>query len=184
MTIHVLSHPIAKAQLSKLREATTSPKDFREGVHQISLFLGIEATRSLEEESFEGQSPVGKFKGTAIKPHIGRRMAPVVILSLLPDAPVYHIGLFREKVSLQPVEYYSKLPPNPTVEIVYLLDPLIATGGTARAALAMLLDWGIKATNIKLLCVLASQQGLKEIKDEYPDVEVGAQNEIFLDFPN
>ncbi|KAJ8086468.1 hypothetical protein PM082_005291 [Marasmius tenuissimus] len=190
MTIHVLSHPIAKAQLSKLREASTSAKDFREGVHQISLFLGIEATRSLEEESFEGQSPVGKFKGTAIKPHIG--LTPILraglgmsdaLLSLLPDAPVYHIGLFREKVSLQPVEYYSKLPANPTVEIVYLLDPLIATGGTARAALAMLLDWGIKATNIKLLCVLASQQGLKEIKDEYPNVEVwvGAVDEELTD---
>ncbi|KAF9263537.1 armadillo beta-catenin plakoglobin [Marasmius fiardii PR-910] len=179
MAVHVLSHPIANTHICKLRQATTSPKDFREGIHQISLFLGIEASRSLEEKPFEGESPVGRFKGSVVKPRIG--LTPILraglgmsdaLLSLVPEAPVYHLGLFREKVSLQPVEYYSKLPAEPPVDIVYVLDPLIATGGTARAALAMLLDWGVPATNIKILCVLASQQGLKEINKEYPDVEI------------
>ncbi|KAG7097111.1 hypothetical protein E1B28_004489 [Marasmius oreades] len=94
------------------------------------------------------------------------------LLSLVHDAPVYHLGLFREKVSLQPVEYYSKLPAEPPVDIVYLLDPLIATGGTACAALAMLVDWGLAPINVKILCVLASQDGLDKINQEYPGVEI------------
>jgi len=85
---------------------------------------------------------------------------------------VYHLGLFREKVSLQPVEYYSKLPPVPPVEQVILLDPLIATGGTACAALAMILDWGIPISKIKLLCVLASQTGISHVQSEHPELEI------------
>jgi len=96
------------------------------------------------------------------------------LLSLFPAAPVYHLGIFREKVSLQPVEYYSKLPPVPTVDMVFLLDPLIATGGTACAALNMVLDWGVPLTHIKLLCVLASQEGLNRVCTEFPGLEVWA----------
>ncbi|KAG6854994.1 hypothetical protein C0991_005923 [Blastosporella zonata] len=137
--VNVLSHPIVNAELSKLRQLTTGPKEFREGIHQISLVLGIEATRTLEESTFEGVTPVGPFVGTVIKPRIG--LTPILraglgmtdaLLTLFPNAPVYHLGLFREKVTLQPVEYQ-----------VFLLDPLIATGGTACAALAMIVDWGI-----------------------------------------
>ncbi|KAJ2930208.1 hypothetical protein H1R20_g6878, partial [Candolleomyces eurysporus] len=93
---------------------------------------------------------------------------------LLPSsaAPVYHLGLYREKVTLQPVEYYSKLPPSPPVDQVYLLDPLLATGGTVCAALTMINDWGIPVKNIKLLCVLASEEGLQRVQSEYPDLEV------------
>ncbi|ESK97578.1 uracil phosphoribosyltransferase [Moniliophthora roreri MCA 2997] len=179
MSINVLNHPIVNTQLSKLRQANTSSKDFREGIHQISLILGIEATRSLEQVPFEGDSPVGRFTGSVIKPQIG--LTPILraglgmsdaLLSLLPEAPVYHLGLFREKVSLQPVEYYSKLPATPPVDMVYILDPLIATGGTARAALQMVLDWGIPADKIKLLCVLASKQGVQAIHEEFPTVEI------------
>ncbi|KAF5388137.1 hypothetical protein D9615_000266 [Tricholomella constricta] len=91
---------------------------------------------------------------------------------MLCSAPVYHLGLFREKVTLQPVEYYSKLPPSPPVDEVFLLDPLIATGGTACAALAMIVDWGIPVEKVKLLCVLASREGLAHVQAEYPKLEV------------
>jgi len=94
------------------------------------------------------------------------------MLELFPEAKVYHLGLFREKVSLQPVEYYSKLPNEPTVDICYLLDPLVATGGTACAALQMLLDWGLPVQNIKLLAVLASETGLKRVAAEFPGLEI------------
>jgi uracil phosphoribosyltransferase len=94
------------------------------------------------------------------------------LLSVFPNAPVYHLGLFREKVSLQPVEYYSKLPASPPVDIVYLLDPLIATGGTAIAAITMLTDWGIPLSNIKFLAVLASQAGIDAVLKEYPNLEI------------
>ncbi|KAF8076250.1 armadillo/beta-catenin/plakoglobin [Lyophyllum atratum] len=177
--INVLSHPIVNAELSKLRQTSTGPKEFREGIHQISLILGLEATRTLEESSFQGETPVGPFTGTVIKPRIG--LTPILraglgmtdaLLTLFPAAPVYHLGLFREKVTLQPVEYYSKLPPSPPVDQVFLLDPLIATGGTACAALAMIVDWGIPVKDVKLLCVLASREGFAHVQAEYPDLEI------------
>jgi len=177
--INIVSHPIVNAQLSKLRQISTTSKEFREGIQHISFVLGIEATRTLEESAFNGETPVGPFTGTVIKPRIG--LTPILraglgmtdaLLTLFPSAPVYHLGIFREKVTLQPVEYYSKLPPSPPVDKVFLLDPLIATGGTACAALAMILDWGIALENIKLLCVLASEEGLKHVQNEYPGVEI------------
>jgi len=174
-----ISHPVVGATLSKLRRAETSPKEFREGVHQISLILGIEASSDLETESFEGETPVAPFVGTSIKPRIG--LTPILraglgmteaMLSLFPDAHVYYLGLFREKVTLQPVEYYSKLPSSPTVDMVYLLDPLVATGGTAIAAINMLTDWGITVENIRLLSVLASQEGIDHVRSEFPDLKI------------
>ncbi|KAF8974345.1 armadillo/beta-catenin/plakoglobin [Flammula alnicola] len=177
--VNVLSHPIINAELSKLRQSSTSPKEFREGIETISLLLGYEATRTLEEDSFDGLTPVAPFIGSKIKPRIG--LTPILraglgmtdaLLKLFPAAPVYHLGLYREKVTLQPVEYYSKLPPSPPVDHVFLLDPLIATGGTACAALGMITDWGIAAENVKLLCVLASEVGLKHVQAEYPDLEI------------
>ncbi|KAI0332430.1 UDP-N-acetylglucosamine 1-carboxyvinyltransferase [Cubamyces sp. BRFM 1775] len=179
--LHVLAHPIVNARLSKLRQTSTTPKEFREGIHDISLILGIEASRDLEEETFKGDTPIGPFTGSVIKPKIG--LTPILragmgmtdaLLDLFPCAQVYHLGIFREKVSLQPVEYYSKLPPNPTVDEVFLLDPLIATGGTACAALNMVIEWGIPVNRIKLLCVLASQDGLNRVQSEFPGVEVWA----------
>ncbi|KIJ20124.1 hypothetical protein PAXINDRAFT_166265 [Paxillus involutus ATCC 200175] len=176
---NVLSHPIVNARLSQLRLATTNPKDFREAIHDISFILGVEASRDLEEETFEGNTPIGPFTGSVVKPRIG--LTPILraglgmtdaLLKLFPAAPVYHLGLFREKVTLQPVEYYSKLPSVPTVDTVFLLDPLVATGGTACAALTMLLDWGIDVSKIRLLVVLGSEQGLREIEKEHPDLEI------------
>ncbi|KAI0356487.1 UDP-N-acetylglucosamine 1-carboxyvinyltransferase [Trametes cingulata] len=177
--LHVLAHPIVNARLSKLRQTSTNSKEFREGIHDISMILGIEASRDLEEETFSGQTPVGPFTGSVIKPRIG--LTPILragmgmtdaLLNLFPAASVYHLGIFREKVSLQPVEYYSKLPPNPTVDQVFLLDPLIATGGTACAAMNMVIEWGIPVNKIKLLCVLASQDGLNRVQSEFPGVEI------------
>ncbi|EIN10596.1 UDP-N-acetylglucosamine 1-carboxyvinyltransferase [Punctularia strigosozonata HHB-11173 SS5] len=177
--VHVLSHPVVNARLSALRQVDTSPKEFREGIHDVSLILGVEATRDLEEETFDGQTPISTFTGTVIKPRIG--FVPIMragmgmtdaLLTLFPTAPVYHIGIFREKVSLQPVEYYSKLPPSPPIDLCVLLDPLIATGGTACAALNMILEWGIPLTKIKLLAVLASQEGLKHVQTQHPGLEI------------
>ncbi|KAF8665797.1 hypothetical protein AX16_000242 [Volvariella volvacea WC 439] len=177
--INVLSHPVVDAQLTKLRQESTSPKEFREGVHNISLVLGLEASRSLPTEPVSGKTPVGPFVGSKIKPKIG--LTPILraglgmtdaLLTLFPDAPVYHLGIFREKVTLQPVEYYSKLPPNPPVDQVFLLDPLIATGGTARAALGMIVDWGIPVEKIKLLSVLASEEGLAHVQELFPNLEI------------
>lgn len=177
--LHVVDHPLVNAELSKLRQESTSAKEFREGIHNISLFLGYEASRELEQTTFEGQSPVSSFTGTSIKAKLG--LAPILraglgmtdaLLTLFSSAPVYHLGIYREKVTLQPVEYYSKLPPSPPIDHIFLLDPLIATGGTACAALSMLLDWGVPLQNIKLLCVLASQEGLRHVQAEHPTLDI------------
>ncbi|KAJ3723119.1 armadillo/beta-catenin/plakoglobin [Lentinula raphanica] len=177
--VHQVSHPIVNAELSKLRLSSTTPKEFREGIHHIALILGLEASKDLPEEPFDGQTPIAPFRGTTIKPRIG--LTPILraglgmtdaLLTLFPSAPVYHLGIFREKVTLQPVEYYSKLPAQPPVDMVYLLDPLIATGGTAIAALTMIVDWGIPMEKIKLLCVLTSQEGLQNVQVQYPGVEI------------
>ncbi|KAJ3937302.1 MAG: armadillo/beta-catenin/plakoglobin [Lentinula lateritia] len=177
--VHKISHPIVNAELSKLRLSSTSSKEFREGINHIALILGLEASKDLEEVTFDGQTPIAAFKGTNIKPRVG--LTPILraglgmtdaLLTLFPYAPVYHLGIFREKVTLQPVEYYSKLPAQPPVDIVYLLDPLIATGGTAVAALTMIVDWGIPVDKIKLLCVLASQEGLKNVQSGFPGLEI------------
>jgi len=177
--VTILRHPLVNDRLAALRQSTTSSKDFRQGIYDISTILAIEATRELEEESVEGQTPIGPFIGSVIKPRIG--ITPVLraglgmtdaLLTLFPSASVYHLGIFREKVSLQPVEYYSKLPPQPTVDMVFLLDPLIATGGTAVAALNMITDWGVPIAKIKLLSVLSSEDGLKHVQEEFPDLEI------------
>jgi len=177
--VTILKHPIVNSRIADLRQTGTSPKEFRQGIHDISTILAIEATRDLEEEPVSGLSPIGPFIGSTIKPKIG--LTPVLraglgmtdaLLTVFPNAPVYHLGIFREKVSLQPVEYYSKLPSSPTVDLVYLLDPLIATGGTAAAAVYMITDWGIPVTKIKLLSILASDIGLKHVQQEFPGLEV------------
>ncbi|KZS94092.1 uracil phosphoribosyltransferase [Sistotremastrum niveocremeum HHB9708] len=179
MPINVLKHPLVNAKLSILRDSTTSSAEFRSGINDIGTILAVEATRELEESTFDGQTPVGPFVGSKIKPRIG--LVPILraglgltesMLRMFPDAHVHHIGLFREKISLQPVEYYSKLPSSPTVDTVFLLDPLIATGGTACAALTMIIDWGIPVKNIKLLAVLGSKPGLDHVQDEFPELEI------------
>ncbi|GJJ07514.1 hypothetical protein Clacol_001716 [Clathrus columnatus] len=168
--IHVLSHPVINAKLSLLRKAETSSKEFRECINDISYILGIEATRDLEETTFEGQTTAvgAKYTGKTIAGTIG--ITPILraglgmtdaLLNLLPSARLYHIGLFREKVSLQPVEYYSKLH-RPAVDQCILLDPMVATGGTACAAIEMLLDWGLRP----------SKEGLRTIQHRYPNLEI------------
>ncbi|KAF8623425.1 hypothetical protein AX15_006367 [Amanita polypyramis BW_CC] len=155
---NILSHPVASAMLSNLRQTPTSPKEFREGIHNISLILGIEATRTLEEETFRGHTPIGPFIGKTVKPRIGLTpilrgglgMTDALVSSSIPEAPVYYLGICREKVTLQPVEYYSKLPPGPPVDKVFVLDPLIATGGTVCTALAMVVDWGVPGNQYML----------------------------------
>ncbi|KAA1466262.1 PRTase-like protein [Dentipellis sp. KUC8613] len=177
--VHVLSHPLVSARLSKLRQTSTTSKEFREGIHDISFMLGYEASRDLEQATFEGQTPIGNFTGSTVKPKIG--FTPILraglgmtdaLLTLFPEAPVYHLGLYREQVSLQPVEYYSKLPASPPIDLCYLLDPLIATGGTAVAALNMIVDWGIPVSKIKVLAVLASEQGLAQVQSQFPGLEI------------
>lgn len=136
------------------------------------------------------QSPISSFTGYTVPLRIG--LSPILragigmtdaALELFPDATVLHLGLFRDKVTLQAIEYYSKLPTEITADLVFILDPMIATGGTAVAAIGMLTDWGLQQSQIKLVSVLGSRIGVQHVAEEYPDVEIwiGAIDEELTD---
>ncbi|GAA5909966.1 hypothetical protein JCM5296_002547 [Sporobolomyces johnsonii] len=192
MSINVVSHPLIQAKLSELRDASTPSHRFRALVKELSTILGIEASRGLALKDVPGlQSPIAPYTGKEIAHRIG--ISPILragigmtdsMLDLFPTASVFYLGLFREKVSLQPVEYYQKLPSTVTVDTLFLLDPLVATGGTAIAAISMLLDWGLQIENIKLLVLLGSQPGLDKVAAAYPGLEVfvgGVDDELTQD---
>ncbi|KAE8209736.1 hypothetical protein CF327_g6315 [Tilletia walkeri] len=178
--LHVLSHPLYQHQLAHLRLVETDARAFRQRTRAAATVLCVEATRDLDVQAVRGQGPLATFEGDTVKERIG--VVPILraglglvdaCLDLLPDdTSVLHIGLFREKKSLQPVEYYSKLPATPTVDRVLIVDPLVATGGTAIACVQMIQDWGIPANKIKFLCLLGSEQGIKALLEACPGVEI------------
>lgn len=169
--LYISSHPVLKHKISKLRDVNTTPPEFRKLLKEISFILAVEASRDLETSPVEGlRSPIAPYTGTALEARIG--ISPILragigmtdaFLDLFPDATVFYLGLFRDKTLLQPVEYYQKLPQSPQVDTVFLLDPVLATGGTAIAACNMLLNAGIPIENIKLITILASMPGLQAV---------------------
>ncbi|EIW71665.1 uracil phosphoribosyltransferase [Tremella mesenterica] len=178
--VHISRHPLILSKLTQLRLHDLPAKDFREGIKVIGSMLVYEASRGLPLIDVPNlQSPIAAFTGQAIPLRIG--LSPILragtgfvdaALELFPDATVLHLGLFRDKVTLQAIEYYSKLPTEVTADLVFVLDPLIATGGTAIAALGMLTDWGLRQDQIKIVSVLGSRQGVRHVSEEFPDVEI------------
>ncbi|KAK4050862.1 hypothetical protein OIV83_003284 [Microbotryomycetes sp. JL201] len=180
-----VQHPVLDAKMSLLRSSSTTPQQFRQLVKELTTIIGLEASRTLETTQVVNmQSPIAPFTGHRISHRIG--LSPILragigmaepMLDLFPTAAVFYLGLFREKVSLQPVEYYQKLPAQPTVDTLFVLDPLVATGGTAIAAVTMLIE------NIKLLVLLGSKPGLDKVAKECPGLEifVGAVDQVAYD---
>ena len=176
--LHVLSHPLLQHKLTILRDEKTGVKEFREIVSEIAALMCYEATRNLSLEEIEVQTPVAKTKGYALA---GKKLAivPILraglgmvdgILALIPAAKVGHVGLFRDPETLKPVEYYCKLPEDIAMRDVFVLDPMLATGGSASAAIALLKGRGVQ--NIKLMNVLAAPEGVRQIQEDHPDVEI------------
>ncbi|KAL7424952.1 hypothetical protein Q5752_000639 [Cryptotrichosporon argae] len=178
--VNVAAHPLVAAKLTQLRLHDLPPKDFREGVRSVASMMIYEASRSLPLADVPNlQSPIAEFTGQAVPLRIG--LSPILragigmtdaALDLFPDATVLHLGLFRDKVSLQAIEYYSKLPTDVTADLVFVLDPLIATGGTAVAAIGMLVEWGLHPSQIRLVSVLGSRKGVEHVAAQFPDVEI------------
>merc|ERR1712093_498610 len=180
--LQIVSHPLVSVKVAELRNVETRPARFRQLIGEITTMLGLEASRTLALQPVEGlQSPLGPYQSYQLAQRIG--LAPILragismtdpMLSLFPSASVFHLGLYRDKSSFTPTEYYSKLPVEfkKHVDVVYLLDPVVATGGTACAAVAMLQDAGLPIANIKLLCVIASMPGLRQILSECPGLEI------------
>lgn len=176
--IHILNHPLLQHKLTILRNEGTSTKDFRELVSEIAMLMTYEATRDLPLEDVEVTTPVatGTFKTLcgkklAIVPILRAGLGMVDgVLKMIPAARVGHIGLYRDPETLEPVKYYCKMPADIAERDVIIVDPMLATGGSASAAIQFMKDYGCK--HIKLMDVLAAPEGIARIERDHPDVEV------------
>jgi len=176
--VYVLDHPLIQHKLSLIRDENTGSKDFRELVEEVAMLMAYEVTRNLPLEEVEVKTPVGIAKAKMIS---GKKLGIVPILraglgmvngmlKLIPAAKVGHIGLYRDPKTLEPVEYYCKLPPDVAERELIILDPMLATGGTASAAVDFLKEKGV--TNIKLMCLIAAPEGIEALHKKHPDVEI------------
>lgn len=174
----VISHPLIQHKLSILRRTTTPTKEFRELVNEIAALMGYEVLRDLPVEDVEIETPIIK---TVQKRLSGKKLAIVPILragigmvdgllSLTPAAKVGHIGMYRDEETLQPVEYLVKLPEDIDRRQIFLVDPMLATGGSAVLAVNSLKKRG--ASNIKFVCLVAAPEGLKTLQDAHPDIDI------------
>lgn len=176
--LHVMEHPLIQHKLSILRDKNTSVKEFREIVSEIASLMCFEATRNLPLEEVEIDTPVARAK---VKRLAGKKLAIVPILraglgmvdgvlQLIPNAKVGHIGLYRDPKTLEPVEYYCKLPNDIQERDVFVLDPMLATGGSAAAAISFIKQRGCRT--IRLMNIIAAPEGVKKVQSEHPDVDI------------
>jgi uracil phosphoribosyltransferase len=170
-------HPLVKHKLSLLRNVSTEPKKFRELVRELAMLLCYEATADLGIEPSIVESPMGSAAGYTLTEKIG--LIPILraglgmvegIWEMMPSAEVWHIGLYRDEETLQPVSYYNKLPTIPTVQVCLVLDPMLATGGSAVATVDILKEWG--ADKVKFVGILAAPEGIKALQVAHPDVPI------------
>jgi uracil phosphoribosyltransferase len=175
--VFVSKHPLVLHKLTLMRDSSTDPKFFRELLREIAVLLAYEATADLALEETTVLSPMGQAQGHRLKERVG--LVPVLragmglvegIWNMMPNTEVWHIGLFRDEKTLEPVQYYNRLPVSPTVDVCMILDPMLATGGSAVATVDILKNWG--ATRIKFLGVLAAPEGVERLTTAHPDVPV------------
>ena len=176
--VHVMDHPLIQHKLSLMRDQETGPKEFRELLNEISMLMAYEVTRDLPLKTIEIETPICRAQTQVIA---GKKLAIVPILraglgmvdgimSLVPAAKVGHIGLYRDPNTLEPVEYYCKLPADAQEREILLVDPMLATGGSASAAIGFLKKRGCK--NIKLVNLNAAPEGVARVKEDHPDGEI------------
>lgn len=177
MSVYASTHPLVAHKLTLLRDHTTDHRTFRELVKEIATLLTYEATQDLQLRPRPVQTPLARTNGAELKDHVG--LVPILraglgmvdgVWELLPSAEVWHIGLYRDERTLKPVEYYNKLPIEPTVSICIVLDPMLATGGSAVATVDILKNWGVR--NIKFMGILGAPEGIKRLQETHPDVPI------------
>ena len=177
MHVQVMDHPLIQHKVTLMRKKETGSKDFRNLLEEITMLMGYEITRDLPLEDVEIETPVAKMIGKQIS---GKKLGIVPVLraglgmvqgmlNLIPTAKVGHIGLYRDPQTLEPVEYYCKLPDVEDRDFI-IVDPMLATGGSASAAITLLKEKGIK--NIKLMCLVAAPQGVQKVNADHPDVRI------------
>ena len=176
--LHIIDHPLIQHKLTYMRKKETGSKDFRILLDEISMLMGYEVTRDLPLRDYEIETPITKMTGKVIS---GKKLAviPILraglgmvngILELVPVAKVGHIGLYRDPDTHKPVEYYCKLPTDIGERIVIVVDPMLATGGSASDAITMLKKRG--CTNIRLMCLVAAPEGVEAVQTAHPDVDI------------
>ena len=174
---HVSQHPAVRHKLGILRDVSTEPKKFREVVRELSWLMGYEALADARTQPLEIRTPIEVMAAEELADRIG--LIPILraglgmvdaMLELMPTAQVWHLGLFRDERTLRPVEYYNKLPDSATVDLCLILDPMLATGGSASAAIEVLKRWG--AIRIKLVNLIAAPEGVEAVLKAHPDVEI------------
>jgi uracil phosphoribosyltransferase len=172
-----VNHPLIKHHLSRLRDKHTPPAEFRELVQRLAVLLAYEATSDLTLGPAEIETPLMHMAGHALRQRIG--LVPILraglgmvdpVLNLIPSAEVWHLGLYRDEATARPVEYYSKLPHTQPVDVALVVDPMLATGGSATAAIAALQRWGVQ--QIKLLSIIASKFGVETVRRQFPAAEI------------
>jgi uracil phosphoribosyltransferase len=170
-------HPLVAHKLAILRRNDTEPQHFRELVREIAALLTYEATADLITKPISVETPLATAKGVELQENIG--LVPILraglgmvegVWELMPNAEVWHIGLYRDERTLKPVEYYNKLPVEPTVSVTLILDPMLATGGSAVATIDILKRWGVR--KIKFVGILAAPQGIELMQKHHPEVSI------------
>ena len=176
--VKIVDHPLIQHKISLMRDRNTGTKEFRDLVSEIATLLCYEATRDLPTEEVEVETPIALARTHVLA---GRKLALVPILraglgmvdgmlTLIPAAKVGHIGLFRDPETLEPVKYYFKMPPDIDERDVIVVDPMLATGGSASAAIQFLKDDGVK--HIKLMCIIGAPEGVERMQKDHPDVDI------------
>lgn len=174
-TVHISEHPLVRHKLTLLRDTSTEHKKFRELIRELAMLLGYEAMADLALDHEAVKTPLGEAPGYVLREEVG--LVPILraglgmvdgIHEMIPGAQVWHLGIYRDEETLRPVSYYNKLPVDPTVQVCLLLDPMLATGGSAAAAIEVLKDWGVK--RIKFVGLIAAPEGIQTVVDAHPDI--------------
>jgi uracil phosphoribosyltransferase len=172
-----VNHPLIACHLTRLRDQTTPPAEFRQYVRRLATLLAYEATKDLLLASEEVTTPITRTTGSRLGQRVG--LVPILraglgmvepVIDLIPTAEVWHLGLYRDEETAEPVEYYSKLPKQHPVDVALVLDPMLATGGSAVAAMTSLQRWGVK--QVKLLSVIAAREGIEAVNTAFPNAQI------------
>ncbi len=175
--VFISKHPLVAHKLTLLRKTTTEPKKFRELVRELGSLLTYEATADMATKPIEVQTPLTTAQGVELQDNIG--LVPILraglgmvegVWELMPSAEVWHIGLYRDEKTLKPVQYYNKLPILPTVSVCLILDPMLATGGSAVATIDIVKNWGVK--RIKFVGLIGAPEGIELVNKHHPDVPI------------
>lgn len=170
-------HPLVAHKVTKLRDVNTEAHKFRGLIREVSALLTYEATQDLRTETVDVTTPLRETRGLELRDNIG--LVPILraglgmvegVWELMPTAEVWHIGLYRDERTLQPVEYYNKLPVEPTVSLCLVLDPMLATGGSATATVGILKEWGVQ--RIKFVGVIGAPEGIEALHQDHPEVPI------------